>query len=50
MLNTTVKNCEEIDRRYVECGPFSKHWKLLKCLPLENLESVLAAWFKEACK
>jgi hypothetical protein len=27
MLNTNVKNREEIERRYVQCGPFSKQQK-----------------------
>jgi hypothetical protein len=49
-VNTIVKNCEEIERNYVQCGPFSKQWKSLKHLPLEELESALAAWFKQACE
>jgi hypothetical protein len=49
-LNLIVKNHEEIERRYVQCGPSSKQWKALRCLPLEKLESVLAAWFKQACE
>jgi hypothetical protein len=48
-LYTIVKNCEEIEKRYVQCGPFSKQWKLLKDSPLEKLESAFAAWFKQAC-
>jgi hypothetical protein len=38
-----VKNHEEIER------PFSKPQKSLKYSLLEELESSLAAWFKEAC-
>jgi hypothetical protein len=49
-LNTTVKNCEEIERGYIQCGPFSKQWKSLKRLLLEKVESALAAWFKQACE
>jgi centromere protein B len=50
MLNTTVKNHEEIDRRYFHCAPYSKQWKSLKCSPLEKLESVLSALSKQACE
>jgi hypothetical protein len=42
ILNPTVKNREETGRSYVQCGPFSKQWKSLKCSPLEELESALA--------
>jgi hypothetical protein len=45
-LNTAVKSHEEIERSYVQCGPFSKQQKSLNCLLLEKLESALAAWFK----
>jgi hypothetical protein len=47
-LNTTVKNREEIERSYVQCGPFSKQQISLKRSPLEKLKSALAAWLKEA--
>jgi hypothetical protein len=43
MLNTTVKNHEQIERGYVQRGPFSKQWKSLKRSPLEELESAFAA-------
>jgi hypothetical protein len=47
-LDTIVKNHEKIEKNYVQCGPFPKLCKSLKCLPLEVLESVLAARFKQA--
>jgi centromere protein B len=47
-LNTIVKNHEEIERMYIQCGPFTKPWKSLKRLPLEKLESALSSWFKQA--
>jgi hypothetical protein len=39
-LNPIVKNYEETKRK---CRPFSMQWKLLKSLPLEEMESALAA-------
>jgi hypothetical protein len=39
-LNPIMKNCEETKRK---CRPFSMQWKLLKCSPLEERESALAA-------
>jgi hypothetical protein len=48
-LHTTVKNHEEIERTYVQCGPSYKQWKSLKCFLLEELEFALAAWQKQAC-
>jgi hypothetical protein len=50
MLNTIVKNRQETERSYVQCGPISEKWKSLKRLQLEKLESALAAWFKQARK
>jgi hypothetical protein len=47
ILNTVVKNHEEIKGSYIQCGPFSKQQKSLKCSPLEKLDSALAAWFKQ---
>jgi hypothetical protein len=47
-LNTDVKNHEETERRYVQCGPFSKQHKSLSLL--EKLGCALAAWFKQACE
>jgi hypothetical protein len=39
----TVKNCEETETSYVQCGPFSKQQKSSEHSPLEELESALAA-------
>jgi hypothetical protein len=50
VLNTFVKNHEEIKSYCIQCGPFSKQQKSLKHLPLEKLESALAAWCKQACE
>jgi carbonic anhydrase/acetyltransferase-like protein (isoleucine patch superfamily) len=49
-LNAIVKNHEETERRHVQCGPFSKQQKTLKCSSLEKMESAVAAWFKQARK
>jgi hypothetical protein len=38
-----MKNREENESSFVQCEPFSKQWKSLKCSTLEELESVLAA-------
>jgi hypothetical protein len=46
-LKTVVKNHEEIGRTSVHCRPFSKQWKLLKHLLLEELELASAAWFNQ---
>jgi hypothetical protein len=43
-----VKNHEEIERSYIQCGPFSKQQISVECLPLERLESALGTWFKQA--
>jgi hypothetical protein len=37
IINTTVKRCEEIERKYSNCPPFSTQWKSQKSLPLEQL-------------
>jgi hypothetical protein len=42
-LNPVVKNREETERSFVQCRPFSRQLKSLKCLALEELESPLAA-------
>jgi centromere protein B len=47
-LNTIVKNHEETERRYIQCGPSSKQQISLKRSPLEKLESALVAWFQQA--
>jgi hypothetical protein len=49
-LNPIVKNCEETVRSFVQCGPAPGQQKLLKCSPLEELESALVGWFKQARK
>jgi hypothetical protein len=41
LLNTIMKNHEEIERSFIPCGPFSEQLKSLKCLPLKKLESSL---------
>lgn len=50
ILNTTVKNQEEAERRCAKYGPLSKQWKSLKCSPLKKLESALSARFKQTYK
>jgi len=47
-LNTIVSKCSEIEKGYLRYGPlFSKERKSLKTSPLEELETILAAWFKQ---
>jgi hypothetical protein len=50
MLNTTVKNSKETERSYIQCGPSSRQRESQKHSPQKKLESVLAAWFKQACE
>jgi hypothetical protein len=40
--NTVMKNREENERSFIQCEPFFKQWKSLKCSTLEELESALA--------
>jgi hypothetical protein len=42
-MNTVVKIHEENEKSYIQCGPFSKQQKSLKHLPLEKMESAIAA-------
>jgi hypothetical protein len=49
-LNTTMKDCEDFEGGFVQCGPFSKQLKALQCPPLEELEYALASWCKQACE
>jgi hypothetical protein len=49
-LKTIVMNSEEIEKSYIQCGPSSKQWKSLKHSPLKELESTLAALFKQVCE
>jgi hypothetical protein len=46
-LNTLVKNRRVIERSFVQCGLFSRQQKSLKCLPTEELDSAIAAVFKQ---
>jgi len=49
-LDTKVSKQSEIEKSYLRCGPlFSEECKSLKTSPLEELETILAAWFKQAC-
>jgi hypothetical protein len=45
-----MKNREEIERSYIQCGPFSKQRKSLKCSPQAKLNAALAAQFTQACE
>jgi hypothetical protein len=48
MLNMVVSKRSEIEKSYSRCGPlFSKERKSLKTSPLEELETILLAWFKQ---
>jgi hypothetical protein len=47
-LNTIVKSRKDNDKCYAQCGRFSGQRKILKESPFEELESLLAAWFKQA--
>lgn len=50
MLNMMVSKQSKIEKSYSHCGPsFSKEHKPLKTSPLEELETILSAWFKQAC-
>jgi hypothetical protein len=47
-LNTIVKSRKDIEKFYAQCGRFSNQRKSLKQSPFEELESLLATWFKQA--
>jgi hypothetical protein len=47
-LNTIVKSRKDTEKSYTQCGRFSGQRKSLKQSPFEELESLLAAWFKQA--
>ena len=50
ILNKIVSKWSEIEKSYSHCGPsFSKEPKSLKTSPLEELEIILSACFKQAC-
>jgi hypothetical protein len=42
ILNTTVKNREEPEKGYAQCGRFSVHRMSLKQSPFQEPESLLA--------
>jgi hypothetical protein len=47
-LRTIVSKWSEIEKSYLCCGPsFSKERKCLTTSPLDELETILAAWFKQ---
>ena len=49
-LNTIVSKQSETEQSYLSCGPsFSKEHKSMATLPLEELETILSVWFKQAC-
>ena len=49
-LNTIVSKRSHIQKSYSCCGPsFSKERKSLKTSSLEELETILSVWFKQAC-
>jgi hypothetical protein len=47
-LNTIVKSRKDTEKCYAQCGRFSGQRKSLKQSPFEELESLLAVWFKQA--
>jgi hypothetical protein len=47
-LNTIVKSRKDTERYYAQCGRFSGQRKSLKQSLFEELESLLATWFKQA--
>jgi hypothetical protein len=47
-LNTTVKSRKDTKKCYAQCGRFSGQRKSLKQSPFEELEGLLATWFKQA--
>jgi hypothetical protein len=47
-LNTIVKSRLDTEKCYAQCGRFSGQRMSLKQSPFEELESLLAAWFKQA--
>jgi hypothetical protein len=47
-LNTIVKSRKDTEKCYTQCGRFSGQRKSLKQSQFEELESLLAVWFKQA--
>ena len=49
-LDTKVSKQSEIEKGYLRCGSsFSRERKSLETSPLKELETILLAWFKQAC-
>jgi hypothetical protein len=48
IVRPTVKNCVEIERRFVQCGPVLQAAEVIEMFTGE-LESAFAAQFKKAC-
>ena len=48
MLNTGVKNHGGIERSHIHCGSFSTRWKSMKHSQMNEIESALVSWFKQA--
>jgi hypothetical protein len=46
-LNTTVEVGKDTKNCYTQCGRFSGQRKSLKQSPFQELESLLATWFKQ---
>jgi hypothetical protein len=44
-LNIPVKNYEANEKSYNQCGPYSKKWKSLKHLQIQQMEPVLVTLF-----
>jgi hypothetical protein len=47
-VNTIVKSRKDIKKYYAQCGRLSDLSKCLKQPPFQELESLLAMWFKQA--
>jgi hypothetical protein len=47
-LNTIVYSRKDTEKCYAQCGRLSGQRKSLKQSPFEELETLLAAWFKQA--
>jgi hypothetical protein len=46
--NTVVKTLEALQEVIIHCGPSSKQHKLFMCSLLDEIESAVDAWFKQA--
>jgi hypothetical protein len=47
-LNTIVESRKDTEKCYARCGRFSGQRKSLKQSPFEELENLMAVWFKQA--